>query len=181
MSQINFFFSPEDILSILNKLFQSNEIEIFQGGFFKKQIPDHVQSIDDIKEFEELTFWLKNDKRQPVCHPVDRGINEGLFVFDYYRDPIIEFSDCSRKSATISPGRIFYKAGWIVDEDLRKEHEKWAKRVSRVFDKKAKKIDRFWRISDSVINWVNNNGSLELGRGGLLLNKENLSSHLDRP
>ena len=39
----------------------------------------------------------------------------------------------------------------------------------------------FWRISDAVINWVSNDGSLELGRGGLLLNKENLSSHLDRP
>jgi hypothetical protein len=71
MSQINFFFSPEDILSILNTLFQSNEIEIFQGGIFRQQIPDHVKSIDDIKEFEKLTFWLKNDRKQPVCHPID--------------------------------------------------------------------------------------------------------------
>ncbi len=121
-----------------------------------------------------MIFWLKNEIKTPTCYPIDNG----LFMFDEYKDPIIEFSDCKRSPSLISPGRIFYKAGWITDETLRKKHENWARRVSKIFNKNQKIVNKIWRISDPVIDWVNPDGNLELGRNGFRINKGNLNSFI---
>lgn len=178
MSQLNFFLFTDEILLKLNSLIKTGEVNVFQGKFFKKEIPDPVTDINEITDLSKLTFWFKNDVKEPKCYLLHSGVNKGLFLFDYYKDPIIEFSDCIRTSDLISPGRIFYKAGWIEDAQLRQNHKKWSARVTRLFGKDLMKIYNFWRISNPVINWVNNEGCLEFEPGGLKINKENLNSAL---
>ena len=177
MSQVNFFLFADEVLMRLNNLIKTEEVDIFQGRYFDKEFPDSVRDISEITNLSELIFWFRNDTKQPKCRLISNdGIYNGSFSFDYYKDPIIQFSDCNRTPNIISPGRIFYKAGWIEEAQLRKDHEKWARRVSRLFDKDLLKINGFWRISSSVIKWVHNEGCLELGTGGFRINKENLNS-----
>lgn len=178
MSQLNFFLFNDDILLRLESLIKKGEVELFRGRFFENEFPDPVIDINEVRDISQLTFWFKNVVKKPKCYLITHGVNDGLFTFDYYKDPIMHFSDCIRTPNLISPGRIFYKAGWIEDAQLRKNHEKWTKRVSRLFDKDLMKIDGFWRISNSVINWVNSERCLELGTGGFRINKENLNSRL---
>jgi hypothetical protein len=97
-------------------------------------------------------------------------------MFDYYKDPIIQFTDCKRTPTLISPGRIFYKAGWVEHEALRQKHKNWGIRVSRLIDKRLYKLNSIWRISDDVKDWVAKGGNLELGPGGRVVNKDNLTS-----
>ncbi|WP_419699701.1 hypothetical protein [Mucilaginibacter sp. NFX135] len=180
MSQLNFFLNSNETLNILNSLLETYEIEIFNGWSFENEYPQAIKNMTKMQESGMLTFWFKNKFQEPKVSILNSGINKGRFSFDYYKDPIIEFRDCKRTSSLISPGRIFYKAGWVEDEQLRNEHKKWAAKISRHIDKKLKKIDGFWRISDEVENWVMEGGSLELGLGGKIINKENLNIQIKR-
>lgn len=175
MSQVNFFLSDNEVRTLLLKLVETNEVLIFNGCFFDVEFPEPVNSINDLSDSKELTFWLKNDFVQPKCSGLAGGERAGKFLFDYYNDPIIEFENCIWTEKLISPGRIFYKAGWIQNEELRKLHINWTSRVAKLFTKGLKKLDTPWRISVSIENWVLQGGLVELGKGGKVVGKENIN------
>jgi len=173
MSQLNFFFTLDEVQSILNHLLETDEIDIFNGGFFESEFPKPIKNINEISKVENLTFWLKNDIMRPKCYSAVIGAYKDKWLFDYYKDPVILFHDCKRTKTLISPGRIFYKAGWVENVELRKKHKNWTAKVSKVFDRNLKKINNFWRISQTVENWVLN-GGLELGQNGKRIEKKDL-------
>jgi len=175
MSQLNFFLSKDDVLDILDRLVETDEIKIFTGRYFEKEFPDAIKNINEIKEFDELTFWLKNEIKRPKCYSYERSSGHVVFLFDTYKDPIIEFSDCKRTTLLMSPGRIYYKAGWIENHELRRAHKNWAVRVTKLFYKRLKKLDKFWRISNDVESWVSSGGILELGPGGRKISELDLT------
>lgn len=174
MSQSNFFLSPDESRAILLGIIQSNKVLIFEGIYFEVEYPIPVDDINELINAENLVFWLKNDFVQPRAICSGRGNLEGNFLFNYYRDPIIEFNNCIWREEIISPGRIFYKAGWIENEQLRKLHKNWTARVSKLFSKSQKKIYGTWQISPSIEDWVLQGGLLELGPGGKLVGKEDI-------
>ena len=173
MSQVNFFLSANEIRAILHKLMETNEV--FDGTFFNKEYPDPTKNINDLYDSKDLIFWLKNDFIRPRCSRSGGGMMTGKFLFDCYKDPIIQLDNCIWTDSLVSPGRIYYKAGWIENEELRRLHKSWTARVSRLFSKGLKKIDSPWRISSSIENWVIQGGLLELGKGGKLIGKENIN------
>jgi len=173
MSQSNFFISNDEVRTILLHLLKTNDVLIFNGRFFNNEYPEHINDINEITDLKELTFWLKNDSIMPKGIYISEGELIGKFHFDNYIDPIIEFTNCVWTERLISPGRIFYKAGWIKNERLKDQHIKWALRVSKLFNKGLKKYD-LWRISSSVERWVLQGGLLELGKGGRRIGKEDL-------
>lgn len=175
MSQLTFFITRDETISILNTLIDTGEINIFIGGSFEQEKPEPIIKLTTLIDSDCFTLWLKNDFKEAKGIKMTQGHNKNRFVFDYYRDPIIEFTDCKRTPSLISPGRIFYKAGWIEHDALREKHKNWGKNVSRLIDKRLNKLNSIWRISDGVKDWVEKGGNLELGSGGMIINKDNLS------
>lgn len=176
MSQLNFFITRDETISILNALIDTGEVDIFIGGAFEQEKPAPVSKITTSIDYDYFTLWLKNEFREARGVKMEHGLNKGRFIFDYYKGPIIQFSDCKRTSSLISPGRIFYKAGWVEHDELRQKHKNWGIRVLRLIDKRLHKLNSTWRISEDVKDWVVNGGNLELGPGGKVVNKDNLTS-----
>ncbi|WDF76948.1 hypothetical protein PQ469_23985 [Mucilaginibacter sp. KACC 22773] len=176
MSQLNFFITRDETISILNALIDTCEVDVFIGGAFEQEKPAPVSKITTLIDADYFTLWLKNEFREPKGFKLNHGDNKDRFIFDYYKDPIMQFADCKRTPALISPGRIFYKAGWVEHDELRQKHKNWGIRVSRLIDKRLHKLNSIWRISDDVKDWVVNGGNLELGPGGMIINKYNLTT-----
>jgi len=176
MSQLNFFITRDETISILNVLIDTGQVDIFIGESFEAEKPEPVTRITDSIDSNRFILWLKNEFREPKGFKLNQGDNKDRFMFDYYKDPIIQFTDCKRTPTLISPGRIFYKAGWVEHEALRQKHKNWGIRVSRLIDKRLDKLNSIWRISDDVKDWVVNGGNLELGPGGKIVYKDNLTS-----
>jgi hypothetical protein len=176
MSQLNFFITRDETIGILNALIDTGEVDVFIGGAFEQEKPVPVSKITTSIDADYFTLWLKNEFREAKGVKMNHGFNKDQYVFNNYRDPIIQFTDCKRTSSLISPGRIFYKAGWVEHEALRQKHKNWGIRVSRLIDKRLHKLNSIWRISDNVKDWVINGGNLELGPGGKIVYKDNLTS-----
>lgn len=172
MSQLNFFFSKKDLQERVLSIIESKEVEVFIGAFHDTDTPRSIRSVKEIGEFDRLVLWLKNEVKEPRCTSTGSGEMEGKFLFDYLRDPIIEIDNTTVSNNLMSPGRMFYKSGWIENEELRKKHKIWANRIYKLFDTNTLKINKTWRVSKSVEEWINKGGKIELGRGGVVLSKE---------
>ncbi|SEO66338.1 hypothetical protein SAMN05192574_110177 [Mucilaginibacter gossypiicola] len=177
MSQLNFLLLPDEILDRLNSIIQKNDALVFSGRFFEHEHPKPFEIKEDTSLPDELTLWLNNSKKMPRGEIITEGPFKGKFAFDYYKDPIIQFHNCVTAQTTIHSGRIFYKSGWIDDDVLRSKHKKWAAKTTRIIDRNLQKLNKFWRISTAVEEWVNEGGSLELGPGGLIVNKQNFNKY----
>jgi hypothetical protein len=171
MSQLNFFFSKKDIQEKVLTIIASKEAEVFKGPFFDTEFPTPIRSIEELGEFDRLVLWLRNDFKEPRCSVKGSGEMESKYLFDYLYDPIIEIDNITLSNNLMSPGRIFYKSGWIKNEELRKHHKDWANKIYRLFDRNTLKVNKTWRVSKSVEEWIDKGGEIELGRGGMVLNK----------
>jgi hypothetical protein len=176
MSQLNFFITRDETISILNALIDTNEVEVFIKGSFENERPEPITKINTSIESGYFTIWLKNEFREPKGLKMNHGVDKDRFIFNYYKDPIIQFTDCKRTSSLISSGRIFYKAGWIEHDELRKKHKNWTAKISRLIDKRLNKLNNLWRISDDIKDWVTKGGTLELGPGGMIIDKDNVTT-----
>jgi hypothetical protein len=146
MSQLNFFFSNEEIREKIEAIMASREVEVFNGLFHDTSSPKLIGSIKELAEFDKLVLWLKNDIKEPKCSCEGRGNMEGKHLFDGLRDPIIEIDNVKDSGNLVSPGRIFYKTGWIENEDLRRRHKSWANKIYKLFDKDTIKVNKTWRV-----------------------------------
>jgi len=73
----------------------------------------------------------------------------------------------------LSPSRLFYKTGWVIDDELRDIHTKTTNKLIRTIKKKlitTEKIKPFY-ITNDIIAHLKNGFYLELGQGGIRLNK----------
>lgn len=177
MSQLNFFFSKKELQEKILTIIESKEVEIFIGSFHDSDTPNPINSIEEIGEFERLVLWLKNELKEPKCSGKGSGEMVGKYLFDYLNDPIIEIDNITVSNNLMSPGRIFYKTGWIENEELRKKHKNWANRIYKLFDKDTLKVNKTWRISKSIKEWIGNGGEIELGRGGIVIDKEKIKTY----
>ncbi|WP_266204502.1 hypothetical protein [Pontibacter kalidii] len=174
MSQLNFFFDKKDIQKKVLAIIALNEAEVFRGSFYETDAPRPIGSIEELGEFESLVLWLRNGFREPKCSSKGSGEIERKYLFDYMKDPIIVIDNSTVSNNLMAPSRIYYKSGWVKNEELRKKHKDWATRIYKLFDKDTLKIKKTWRVSKSVEDWINSGGEIELGRGGLVLNREKI-------
>ncbi len=174
MSQLNFFFSKEEILDKIEAIMSSKEVAIFNGLFHDTESPKPTGKIKELGEFTKLVLWLRNDVKEPKCSGNGRGIMEGKYFFDILKDPIIEINNIKFSNGLMSPGRIFYKTGWFENEDLNRKHKRWANRVYKLFDKDTLKVYKTWRVSKAVKEWIDAGGTIELGSNGMVLDKERI-------
>ena len=110
-------------------------ISVFEGPFFEKPSPQPVSDITEGLASQNLIIWSNNDFRVPTCSAEGSGKYEGLFLFSDCYDPIIEITVCAITDKLISPGRVFYKNGWIKDAALDKFHTSVCKKILRIFAK----------------------------------------------
>lgn len=175
MSQLNFFSTQDEILSKVNTILCSGEFIVFNGTAFNTRTPEPVSELSQVTGFKNLTLWIKNSHRNPLCSSIGSGELAGKFLFDHYKDPVIEIENCSYRDNLVSPGRVYFKAGWVEEEELRKLHQKLGNKVFRVFDKDSLRVEKLWRVSPEVKSWVSQGVELELGINGKRVTKENLS------
>jgi hypothetical protein len=126
MSQLNFFLTQDEIQERLNILLLSDEFLVFNGKFFESQNPLPIHKLSELKIFESLTIWVTNKFLTPICS--QKGTRDYLntYLFDTINDPIIELDNCTMFDMRMSPGRLFFKTGWIKNIDLRLLHKKRA-------------------------------------------------------
>lgn len=177
MGQLNFFMTNEEIANEINQLLASHNYTLYNGRFFNSETPESFANIDDFNKSHEITIWINNNQYQPRCSSKGAGEMAGKFLFDYYKDPIIEFDIGLSTDNLHSPSGLFYKTGWVDDNEVRKLHIKLTNELVRSFKKKLTTTQRLkpFYISESVIKLLNKNHELELGKGGLKVNKHNLN------
>jgi hypothetical protein len=159
----------------LKELMVSGQFQIFEGSFFDIPSPVPLVTKDQLKEFKRIIIWVTNQYRHASCSGKGRGNFENKYLFDYYKDPIIELENCKISNRVISPGRIFYKAGWIDNADLRQLHEKAANKVRRLFNKGLSPLSPPFKISDGVKKLLLKGYEIELGEGGKKINQNNIN------
>lgn len=126
---------------------------------------------------------MNNKFAKSICSQKGKGDYADYYLFDYYYDPIIELDNCKFSNGVISSGRLFYKSGWIKDNELNQIHKKMASKLIRIFSRDLVSIFSPFKISNGVKKLVQDGFEIELGDGGMRLNKENInvSSKLRSP
>ncbi len=177
MGQLNFFMTKDEIVSEIKQLFISDDYILFDRTFFDSQIPEAISEIKNIDSVDRITIWIKNNKRLPSCSLKGEGQMSGKFLFDNYKDPIIEFDLGKTANKLFSPSRLFYKIGWLEDGELRALHTKLTNKLVRTFKKKLTTTSRLkpFYITESVVKHLANDYELELGEGGMRVNKHNIN------
>jgi len=178
MGQLNFFMTKDEIVTEIKLLLLSNNYTLFDKTFFDSEIPESISDTEKLNDVDKITIWINNAKYQPKCSSRGAGKMTGKFLFDYYKDPIIEFDLGKTAGKLFSPSRLFYKTGWLEDKDLRELHTKSTNKLVRTFKKKLTTTNRLkpFYISESVIKHLSNDYELELGDGGMRVNKQNINS-----
>ncbi|MGK2863758.1 MAG: hypothetical protein ACSLE0_17630 [Chitinophagaceae bacterium] len=169
--------TKEEIADELNQLIFSDSYILFDRTFFNSEVPVPISTIEELSETDRITIWINNNKFAPKCSSKGAGKMTGKFLFDYYKDPVIEFDLGKITSNLVSPSRLFYKTGWVDDKELREIHIKSANRIVRTFKKKLITTQRLkpFYISHSIISLLNKNYELELGEGGTRVTKLTLN------
>ena len=177
MGQLNFFMTNEEIVNEINQLLISESYTVFKGRFFDSETPESINNFANLNETKKLTIWVNNNKYKPKCSSKGGGKMMGKFLFDCFKDPIIEFDLGITSDNLLSPSRLFYKTGWVDDKELRQIHIKLTNKLVRTFKKRlttAHHLKPFY-ISESIINLLNDNYELELGQGGMRVNKNTIN------
>lgn len=175
MSQLNFFMTKEEVKEKLDVLFALGQFQVFEGRFFDTETPTPISEKDQVMNNAEYTIWVKNDYCDAKCSVKAQGDYKGKFLFDSYKDPIIELSTCKFDDNLISPGRIYYKAGWVESPELRELHEKMCSKVVRLFKNTLHNLSSPFKISKEIEKLIAAGHEVELGRGGMRINKLNIN------
>ena len=170
MSQLKFFLTTDEMNTRLNDLILSEHFKVFNGSFFDTEKPVPISTIDDLKTFSRTIIWVKNEHEEAICASKGLGAYKNKFLFDYYKQPIIEVDNCKIINKLISPGRVYYKAGWIDNADLRKLHKRMAERIKRFFSKGLLPISPPFKISSGIKALMSEGYEIELGDGGMKIN-----------
>lgn len=173
MSQLNFFMTKEEVKEKLDVLFSSGQFQVFEGRFFDTQTPTPISEQDQLNNNADYTIWVNNDYCDAKCSVRGKVDLQGKFLFDGYKGPIIELSMCKFDDKLISAGRIYYKAGWIDNPELRELHKKMCSKVVRLFRKTLHDLSSPFKISKEIEKLVVAGHELELGSGGVRINKMN--------
>jgi hypothetical protein len=171
MSQLNFFMTEPEFYDRLTEAKRQCSISIFEGRFFEKASPHRVPDLTDGPASQSLIIWSNNNFRAPTCSSKGLGKYEGLFLFSDYYDPIIEITICTITDKLISPGRMFYKNGWIKDAALDKFHTSVCKKIRRIFAKGLCDLSPPFKVSKDIQNMMTQGFKVELGFGGMQLPK----------
>jgi len=138
MSQLNFLFTDHELKKRLQSILSSGDYTIFVGRFFKTETPNQIKNIEDLKCFDNLTIWINNAFCKPICIHKGQGVYCNDFLFDNHRDPIIELDNCKFSDKLITPGRLYFKSGWIENKELDQLHKKMANKLVRILKKRPR-------------------------------------------
>ena len=170
MSQLNFFFTDHELKERLQSFLSSGDYTIFSGRFFQTETPHQINNIEDLNCFDNLTIWVNNAFCKPICTHKGQGVYCNDFLFDNYRDPIIELDNCKFSDKLISPGRLFFKSGWIENKELVLLHKKMASKLVRVFKKHLVNFSSPFMVSSGITELMEKGFEVELGEGGKRIN-----------
>jgi hypothetical protein len=177
MGQLNFFMTNNEIVELISSLILSGDYIVFEGKFFRGEIPNPFHGEGDISKSKNLVIWVRNSIYYPKCTSIGSEKMTGNFLFDVYKDPVIEFDLGQSNDKLLSPGRLFYKTGWIENEELRQKHTKFTNKVVRTFKKHLftnPSLSPFY-ISQGIKELLKDGYELELGRGGMRLGEVDLN------
>lgn len=179
MGQLNFFMTHDEILNEVKQLIDSDTFLLFNEAYFNTETPFPITESSEIENSKRLIIWIKNEITQPKCSGKGVGNYCDKFLFDYYYDPIIEFDIEQIKGNLISASRLFYKTGWITDNELRVYHTKQTNKIIRQFKKRLQTFEKLkpFYISNGVIDLLDKGYEIELGDGGLRLNNRTYNRH----
>jgi hypothetical protein len=165
MSQLNFLLTEHEFKEKLRIVHQTGDYMIFAGRSFKSGRPIAIQNFDGPFVDDDFTIWVKNDFVEPVCSSRGTGDFAECYLFDYYHDPMIELDGCKYSNGLISPGRLFYKAGWIKHPELRLIHKRMASKLLRIFSKGLTNFSSHVKISAGVEKQIQDGFRIEVGLG----------------
>jgi hypothetical protein len=177
MGQLNFFMTENEIVHEVNQLILSNNFTIFDKSFFDDEIPKSISSITNANQISRFIIWVNNSNSEPKCSSNAAGDFKGKFLFNIYKDPIIELDFGHAVDNVIPASRLYYKTGWIENEGLRDVHTKSTNRIARTFKKKlttTKRLKPFY-ISQDIIKRLEEGFEVELGTGGMRVSKLELN------
>lgn len=160
----------------ISKIIRTGDFFLFKGFFSSSSIPINITDYNQLDNWDRAILWVKNSIKQPLCLNSGLGEYSDKYCFDIYSDPIIEIQNCAYSSLLISPGRIYYKSGWIENDDLRHLHRRKAQKIVRIFEKDLNVISRPFKVTPEIKEWVHRGYELELGQGGRRINSQNIES-----
>ncbi len=167
----------DEIESEIKQLLISDDYILFDKTFFDSENPEAICEIKNIDSVDRIIIWIKNNKTLPSCSLKGEGKMSGKFLFDNYKDPIIEFDLGKTVDKLFSPSRLFYKTGWLEDKELRELHTKLTNKLVRTFKKKLTTTSRLkpFYVTESIVKHLTSDYELELGEGGMRVNKHNIN------
>ncbi|WP_207496760.1 hypothetical protein [Aridibaculum aurantiacum] len=166
-----------EILNEVNELLASRDFIIFDRAFFDDEVPKAVNDFRSIEQVDKLIIWLRNRQSEPRCLSKGTGEMTGKYLFNTYKDPIIQFDIGRTIDKLVSPSRLYYKFGWIADDELRELHGKLTTKIVRSFKKKlitSKRLKPFY-ISEGINKRLDEGYEVELGKGGMRVSKLELN------
>ena len=163
--------TTDEMKARLFDLIASEHFQIFNDSFFDTEIPIPISNSSDLREFSRAIIWVNNKYKLAKCASKGVGTFENKFMFDCYKQPIVEIINCKIINRLISPGRVFYKTGWIENADLRQLHKRKAERIRRLFGKGLMPISPPFKISSGIKDLISEGYEIELGDGGIKLNQ----------
>jgi hypothetical protein len=176
MSQLNFFLTQDEIASKIEAIIALDSFAMFNGKVFTTSTPEPITDVIQTKGFQSLILWVKNGSKIPLASIKGTGALAGNFLFDYLKDPIIEIENCRYVNGLFTPGRIYFKAGWIEDEVLRSMHQRAGDKLLKLFEANSSKVQKVWRVSLEVKKLVMQGSELELGSNGFRIDKSNIDA-----
>ncbi len=154
--QLNFFLKPSDLVAVEARLATAVPLTILHSRS-PNEAPQFVRSmVPQGSEQAWLYFYLVHP--DAVADVVARHVpNQGYWVIDALRSPVVEFNCCYSDEAIIRRGRVFYdekfydESGILVSKS--EEFCKWAKMIFAQIKKVVKKHDGDY-IGPAASEWL---------------------------
>lgn len=154
--QVNYYLLPEELRALESRVRMTGSVVLLHRRSKTNQ-PQLVDSIGVIQDGKPWLFyvWARSEDLMKV---VLREVPEqGFWVVDEQRSPVVEFDCCGFNGETLNSGRLYYVDGfWGPDRTWIEKPEpfrKWAKSVLAVAKKTLIRRDREY-LGPAANKWL---------------------------
>ncbi len=163
MSQVNFFMLDADEQELVDMLRARGDTRMIEGRYHSTPTPPFVDELPRGARTIELVNLSLTDP--PVAHVRGEAESAGMYLFDSYQDPHIEWSRCYRENGALVDGRLFAKIGWLETPEANANYQKWYSAIRRWITKRYERTGESWWVGPHAARWWREGNELSFGGG----------------
>jgi len=163
MSQINFFMDEKDDAEFFDMILGRGDTSFIIGRFSPTDVPVINNELPQFGDKLELHLVNSVITPKPRC---SLKTEDGMWLFDSFRDVHIELQRSHVDNCNLVPGRIYAKIGWSTDEQSNKAFQCWYSSIERWLKRRYSRADSVFWIGPSAKRWSQSGGLLSFGPVG---------------